>query len=236
MLKLTNTYISKMSFVHVVQSTASGSHTTGSAAERTSFVGARIPQEIKRLPKTLKQLDRQTFRKILRVLAQSLEGSDGVDESYSCIPSKAITEETVAIVFSGLDKLVQCALRQPAGSLKKEIFCDDLVQIGIQEEFIADLANTVFGPKQEALRQSALDSCPRLPGLDNLRWRVDVAISTSSLSRVLEPTVTMEMTTSDGKVHRFEVGVRELQLLRYNVAEVLKEMGGLEGRSILKVA
>ena len=45
----------------------------------------------------------------------------------------------------------------------------------------------------------------RLPGLDNFKWRVDVAISTSSLKRAMKPSVLMQMTLTDGRIHTFEV-------------------------------
>ena len=49
-----------MSVVHIVGE--GGSLST----ERTSFVGQRIPNEIKVLPKYLKKIDKATFRKILQ--------------------------------------------------------------------------------------------------------------------------------------------------------------------------
>ena len=45
----------------------------------------------------------------------------------------------------------------------------------------------------------------RLPGVDVFKWRVDVAISTSALKQVLKPSVLMEVTLSDGRIHTFEV-------------------------------
>lgn len=41
--------------------------------------------------------------------------------------------------------------------------------------------------------------------LESFRWRVDVAISSGSLKRLLEPSVLMAIETSDGKEHCFEV-------------------------------
>jgi len=38
----------------------------------------------------------------------------------------------------------------------------------------------------------------RFPTLADLRWRVDVTISTSSLNRVLKPTLLFQLTLSDG--------------------------------------
>ncbi len=65
-------------------------------------------------------------------------------------------------------------------------------------------------------------SMVRLPTLAKLRWRVDVAISTSALKRALKPAVLLEVTTSAGAIHTFEVPADKFHMLRYNVAYMLK--------------
>ncbi|KAJ1480011.1 hypothetical protein T484DRAFT_1812216 [Baffinella frigidus] len=46
---------------------------------------------------------------------------------------------------------------------------------------------------------------PRFPSVDGVRWRVDVTISTTALSRVLQPSVQMGLELSDGALERFEM-------------------------------
>lgn len=81
----------------------------------------------------------------------------------------------------------------------------------------------------------ALDDAVHLNRLESLKWRVDVGISTSVLNRLLEPSVHMEMILTDGSIHHIEVPMQKFHELRYNVAHVLKEIEGLENRSILKI-
>ncbi len=78
-------------------------------------------------------------------------------------------------------------------------------------------------------------SAVRYPTLEELKWRVDVTISSSSLSRVLKPTILMQTTTSDGKQKSFELSLDKFHELRYNVAKVLKDMEDLEKMPILKI-
>lgn len=66
--------------------------------------------------------------------------------------------------------------------------------------------------------------------------RVDVTISSGSLTKVMRPVVTMETRTSDGSIHTFEVPADQLHQLRYSVAKVLNEMGTVEGHPVLKIA
>ena len=88
-------------------------------------------------------------------------------------------------------------------------------------------------------RRAAVDAAQeanrvKLPGLSNFKWRVDVAISTSSLKRALKPSVLMQMTLDNGKIHTFEMPVEQFHKLRYNVAFVLKEIEDLEKRAVMQ--
>ena len=44
-----------------------------------------------------------------------------------------------------------------------------------------------------------------MPNLVDMKWRVDVAISTSELQRAMKPAVLIQMTLSDGAIETFEV-------------------------------
>lgn len=74
-----------------------------------------------------------------------------------------------------------------------------------------------------------------LPSLDRLQWRVDVAISTSSIARILKPVIMLQLTLSDGSVKTFEVSVSQFHELRFNAALVLKEMEIVEQKNIFKI-
>ena len=88
---------------------------------------------------------------------------------------------------------------------------------------------------REAVQAVAQANKPAFPTLAQLRWRVDVAISTSSLSRVLRPTVLLQMTLSDGTIHLFEMPISQFHELRYSVAAVLKDMENINQKSIFKI-
>uniref|UniRef100_A0A3B1KI96 COMM domain-containing protein 5 n=1 Tax=Astyanax mexicanus TaxID=7994 RepID=A0A3B1KI96_ASTMX len=193
-------------------------------AEHVGIFGGRIPAEVETLSKDLKDLDKELFRKILKVVVSAVEGKDCGEAM-----------EKLSRIVSGLFKLLREALRFPGSSVKQEGFKEDLRELRISEEFIADIASVVFGNRRSALDAAVTQRGPRLPSLMEFRWRVDVAISTSSLARALQPSVLMQLKLSDGNVHRFEVPVSKFQELRYNVALILKEMNDLEKRSILKI-
>ena len=58
-----------------------------------------------------------------------------------------------------------------------------------------------------------------VPQLEHLWWRVDVVLSTSSISKVLRPSVLLRAVLSDGSVHTAEVSVARFHELRHAVAE-----------------
>jgi hypothetical protein len=86
-----------------------------------------------------------------------------------------------------------------------------------------------------ALEAAAMEDRVRSPPLVNLRWRVDVAISTSALSRCLKPGLTFQMTLGDGRIKTFEVPLEQFHTLRHGVASALRALSTLERHPIMKI-
>ncbi|XP_071489006.1 COMM domain-containing protein 5-like [Diadema antillarum] len=208
----------------------------GLSGDRTLFVGAKVPHEIKSMVKLLKSTDKSTFRELLKAAVSSFEGVAVGEDFFPNLSNECGQScESLAVVFSGVLSLLRAAYRQPQTSLKKEVFKADLTELKIPQDFVADLASAVYGPKRTAVEDALSKGHSRFPRLDNFRWRVDVAISTSALSRSLEPTIMAEMSLSDGSKHTFELPVSKFHELRYNVASLVKEMEDLEKKNILKI-
>ncbi|XP_022086187.1 COMM domain-containing protein 5-like isoform X2 [Acanthaster planci] len=195
----------------------SGSQIIGSS-DRIPFTGPRTPMEVKMMVKGLKNVEKDTFRKLLKAAVSLIEGNDVPESTFSSLAKDNLSLEMVNTVFAGICTLLRCALRIPVTSLKPEVFKEDLKEL-----------------RRSSLETALVTNRSRLPTLDRLRWRLDVGISTSALNRVLEPTILMELTLSNGSIHNLEVPVSKFHELRYSVAYVLKDMEELEKRSILKI-
>ncbi|KAI4873450.1 hypothetical protein NFI96_027300 [Prochilodus magdalenae] len=179
--------------------------TSGSTmATNVGFLGGRIPSEIEVLSKDLKDLDKEIFRKILKVVVTAVEGRDCRAAVAEIARSSSLSDEKFSRIVAGMYELLREALRLPSSSLKQEGFKEELRELRISEEFITDLASVVFGNRRSTLDAVFTQQGPRLPSLEEFRWRVDVAISTSSLARALQPSILMQFKLSDGNVHRFE--------------------------------
>eukprot|EP01028_Stygiella_incarcerata_P013611 TRINITY_DN82859_c0_g1_i1.p1 TRINITY_DN82859_c0_g1~~TRINITY_DN82859_c0_g1_i1.p1 ORF type:complete len:296 (+),score=73.29 TRINITY_DN82859_c0_g1_i1:715-1602(+) len=86
----------------------------------------------------------------------------------------------------------------------------------------------IISQRREELEQAAISGLIRLPNVINFRWRIDVTISNSVLSRVLRPYILMEFLLSNGERKVVEASVDTFENLRYNVARALKDMQDLE--------
>ncbi|KAF7244797.1 COMM domain-containing protein 5 [Varanus komodoensis] len=206
-----------------------------SGLDRVSFLGARLPPEVEAMARSVGELSKETFRKLLKVTVSALEGRDCKASVQMIAESTDLSEEQLAVLISGMYTLLREALRLPVASLKQEVFKEDLKALRIPEDFILDFATIAFGNRRPVLEAALQKQTSKLPRITDFRWRVDVALSTSSLARALQPSILMQLKLSDGSAHRFEVPVAKFQELRYNVALILKEMNDLEKRSILKI-
>ncbi|TSL89881.1 COMM domain-containing protein 5 [Bagarius yarrelli] len=181
------------------------------------FWGERIPREIVNMAKHLKDLDKQVFRQVLKVVVNCLEGKE-CSVSVADLQNTSLSEEQIIDIISGMNEVLREAVRVSPSSVKIKSFEDDLREL-----------------RRPTLKSSLTKHDPRLAKLEQFRWRVDVAVSTSSLSRALQPTILMQFTLSDGNRHQCEVSLSKFQELRYNIALILKETNDLEKRSVLKI-
>ncbi|XP_007481477.1 COMM domain-containing protein 5 [Monodelphis domestica] len=202
---------------------------------RVSFLGPRPPAAVEAMVREVRGLDKDLFRQLLKVVVSALQGEDCREATRRLVDSSPLSESQFGVLVAGMYALLREALRLPASALKPDAFREDLQQLQVPDEFLADFATVIFGSRRPDLEGLAREQGARLPTVEDFRWRVDVAISTSSLARSLQPSILMQLKLSDGKAHRFEVPVAKFQELRYNVALILKEMNDLEKRCSLKI-
>lgn len=202
---------------------------------RVTFLGVRIPPEVDVMVKQVKNVDRDVFRRMLKVVVSALEGQNCQESVRLLSENAGLSEEQLSYILSGMYTLIKEALRLPWSAFKPDVFKEDLRELSMPEDCITDFSSVIFGSRRSVLEIATGQQGARLPCLEDFRWRVDVAVSTSSLARALQPSILMQMKLSDGKAHQFEVPISRFQEMRYNVALLLKEMNDLEKRNILKI-
>ncbi|XP_078458891.1 COMM domain-containing protein 5 isoform X2 [Lampetra planeri] len=112
----------------------------------------------------------------------------------------------------------------------------------LSREHLSHVISGTYTILQTALRLSTLKQEMFKDDLQHLRIPekhlaefVNVLYGKNVLARALRPSVLMQVSLTDGFTHQFEVPVSKFQELRYNVAQLLKEMSDLEKRSILRI-
>jgi len=172
------------------------------------------------------KLPLKAFKKTVVYAVQALtEGGLHPDESDILRESKVAQS-----AFLGNCIILRSAVRS---DIEVKTFSRD-VKVMMPDEFASVLVSA-YRNRKEVLQDKMTEESQQLalPSLESIRWRVDVTISTTSLSRVFRPTVTFSITLSNGKVRTFEVSMEKFNELRYNVAKLLKLTLDLEKHPML---
>ena len=70
--------------------------------------------------------------------------------------------------------------------------------------------------------------------LEHTSWRLDVAISSSAIAKVMEPQINFDLALSDGREKNFSTTQAKFQQLRFSVASILKQMEMLEKKKVFR--
>nr|CAB3232823.1 COMM domain-containing protein 5-like [Phallusia mammillata] len=199
---------------------------------RIFLFGSRVPPEIPIMIKSMKQASPQNFEVIVKVASDMLRGNDA---SVFQNLSKDIDRALIETIYPGVLLILQRTLRIPVNAIKKKHFQTELMELNIPEKYHTPLIEALFSGDNCLMKTVSNPTKQMFPKVSDVKWRVDVAISTTSLNRVLEPSLLMNIKTDENKDHLFEVSKEKFHELRYSVAEVLNHMQQLEKRSVLKI-
>ncbi|EDQ89925.1 uncharacterized protein MONBRDRAFT_2798, partial [Monosiga brevicollis MX1] len=113
-------------------------------------------------------------------------------------------------------------VRIPRTFMKRQAMSDDLDYLHVPLELKTMILKLAYSEAREATDSSLVAQQGSRARLVDVQWRVDVAVSTSSMKRSLVPTVLMQLTLSDGTLRTFEAPVNQFHKLRYTAAAMLK--------------
>ncbi|KAM9599947.1 COMM domain-containing protein 5 isoform 5-T5 [Morphnus guianensis] len=109
------------------------------------FLGPRVPAEVEAMARGVQDVGQETFRRLLKVTVNALEGKDCKESVKLIAESTNLSEEQLAFLISGMYTLLREALRLPLSTFKQEVFKEDLKELRIPEDFIVDFCSIVFG-------------------------------------------------------------------------------------------
>ena len=203
----------------------------------STFLLPIIPDEVRATIPYLHTISTPLLRLILQQLLEYIHNGNFTDDD-SIILHKKIQKElgtidnvNIPILLSGLYTILKHGV---AGKSKLSVISNDLQRMNTPQAAIEDICKVILASKSK-LEKTLVDKRIRFPRLQKLRWRIDVTISSGSLSRVMRPSILMEMSLSNGSIRTFEVSIDQFNQLRHGVAKVLLDMQTLERHPIMKL-
>eukprot|EP00943_MAST-04B_sp_MAST-4B-sp1_P000739 g739.t1 len=198
---------------------------------KTAGTKSGLVKEVSDALPLLSKVDQATYRKILQSVVQHLKGKEYSSDEFKKIANVLeVDEGEFATMFTATFFILRAAIRTRAH--KKEVL--KITGMGFSEKIAADVANVIHG-NRDALESAAIASSVTIPTMEDLKWRVDVAISTSDLSKCLKPSILMQMKLSDGSLQNFQLPLEKFHELRCNVAKALKSVHELEAHPLIRV-
>eukprot|EP00939_MAST-03C_sp_MAST-3C-sp1_P000067 g67.t1 len=196
-----------------------------------TFLGETVPNVLKQSMPAIHKLGKEKFAIVLNEAVDQFAGNSNVSGLDKAREASGLVDDDFHAVHTSFITILRAGFRERHKRKKLE---DDMKAMNFPEYASEGFVN-IFSKRRGSMESIAKTETFRYPTLKNLKWRVDVTISTSSLSRVLKPSVLMEMSLSDGSIKTFEMQIDQFHQLRYNVAKVLKYMRGLESRAIMRL-
>ena len=199
--------------------------------ERTVFPG-NVPKDVKILLKNISSLDKQFFRKLIKVALgyiQETATSDQCETAFEnlCKLCGCQTEDEVlelSNIYAGVISLLRAVLKINLKTVRQDTLSSDLKELGFPEAFAADVCKVIFGPAYPGIFNSVLYNSPHLDRLTNFEWKVEPVVYNSESGKIVKPFITMNMKTCNGQSHSFEVPVSAFHLLRQSTAALLRQM------------
>lgn len=165
-------------------------------------------------------VDKATYSKMLKYAVQQACGEQvGIEGTLDVAANPHL-----GTICNGLYAILTCAIRL---RISDSDMLSSLRGVNMPQQFLAELCR-VYKSAGGSLSEAASSHVLAFPSILDVQWRVDVTISTTSLSRAFQPTVLMQLTLSSGRVACFELSVQRFHQLRYNVAKALKSMQDLK--------
>jgi hypothetical protein len=195
--------------------------------DTSTYFAPSIPQEVKEIVPILHTVSPELLRETLSTIMNYLKGNLVItDEHFLSLQRMAAKLEKeggassgagdYGLFFTGLYSMIKIAIQF---KIKNDSIRKDLLKMNVPSQVIEDVIRVIRISRFD-IERAALANRIRFPRLEKLRWRVDVVISSGSLSRVLRPTILMQMILSNKIIKTFEVSIEQFSQLRLGVAKV----------------
>eukprot|EP00162_Nutomonas_longa_P017489 comp24010_c0_seq1/m.59642 comp24010_c0_seq1/g.59642 ORF comp24010_c0_seq1/g.59642 comp24010_c0_seq1/m.59642 type:complete len:210 (+) comp24010_c0_seq1:37-666(+) len=192
------------------------------------FFNGVVPPEIKKVIGHIRKSSAEHIRLLAKIAVLSASPSNVLGQQVESLGTEfdklQLDEDTRNALLLAVIKVVTEILRVPAFQLKStvasfELFCQENK---IPEHFSSEINTAIAEHVKKAPAKSSDLTFVRQPAIDDLRWRVEVTITTTHVTRVIRPQIFLEITSSDGKITAMTMSIEKFSELRYAIAKALR--------------
>jgi hypothetical protein len=159
-------------------------------AEVGTFLAPAAPDDVRVAVPLLHALPAEHYAPLMKAVYKYIQEGSLSENAFNAMQSAAEFENVdFGALLSGIYTLVTIITRMKT---KLSVVAADLAKMNFPAPFI-ELLVKLLRSSRPGLERLALTRSSHLPRLLSLRWRVDVVISSSSLSREMKPIITMEV-------------------------------------------
>jgi hypothetical protein len=159
-------------------------------AEVGTFLAPAAPDDVRAAVPLLHALPAEHYAPLMKAVYKYIQEGSLSESAFNAMQTAAEFENVdFGTLLSGMYTLVTIITRMKT---KLSVVATDLAKMNFPAPFI-ELLVKLLRSSRPGLERLALTRSDHLPRLLSLRWRVDVVISSSSLSREMKPIITMEV-------------------------------------------
>ncbi|XP_014205346.1 COMM domain-containing protein 5 [Copidosoma floridanum] len=187
--------------------------------------------------KYLSELKQSVARPLIQLAVKSID-QEYIEEGALELVSKNfnVAQSMVDEWYSAIFNIMKLHLRSPSINIKPPEFTQCLQEFKFTPECIQDILAVLTGPKRPNLLLNFAKRVEFFPHLVACKWRIDVVISSSTMSKVVQPYILMEWILSNGQSYVFELSVQRFHQLKYAIEKILLHLDKLETYAVIKNA
>lgn len=158
--------------------------------EATTFFAGPVPNEIKSSIELFHSTPVETIENLIAIATKYIMADSSRfnldQEIYQAFPSPEVANALLTAVYL----ILRTSLRNKA---KISIIKRDLLSMNIPAPMVAKFCESMVASRSPMERVMATQKRIHFPKLEKVRWRIDVAISSGSLTRVMRPNILMQV-------------------------------------------
>ncbi|XP_063676715.1 COMM domain-containing protein 5-like [Bolinopsis microptera] len=193
-------------------------------AVETSFLGHRVPKEVKLLLKQLKNVKKDVFSASIDSVINYLAHGQVPDFSTELDASRART------LFGGFYCIITRAVRHME-QMQQTTFVTSLKDINLPDQVTDKLVAVLYTSSQ--LTRTDSRPAARFRELD---WRLDVILSNNYLAKVLQPEILVNLKLEGDDDVLLHLSQHEFHSLRQSTAKLLHDMCQLREKKFMNAS